>query len=301
MDLLKEIYKKKYTVDILRDKVNVSPIELHRKIIDEICDFKSLKELKSNLRYISKTYKRLYPNKGVLSRKFSEIRKPIRVKYGKYDENGQITPEYKCSLELMHISRVEGERLKKKYIRSIKRKNMKQRTFSKSELRNMMYDLLIGDTDKYDITISLLLGSGMRPVELLHLSTVEVIDTKTIKVSNLAKKRDGEESVSIRPILCKAQDFVSNFLYVRSLFKNCMKDGFLKSTITSTISRRLKKYLNREDVSCYDLRSLYAVICYDNLPNKQTVNFNIYISSILGHADSNILSSFAYSAISLTD
>lgn len=299
MNELKQIYKNKYfTYQQIQEHLGVTPKNIHRKLIQQISEFDKIDELKKNLRYISKVYRKLYKNIRTLSKLMSEIRKPIRVKYGRKDTSGIYKPEYLASLELLHISPKDDKRLKNNYRKQVKQKNMKQKVFSKQELYDML-NSYIGSEKKYEVALCLLLSSGSRPIELFYKSDYTSIDSKTLKISNIAKQRDKSKS-SIRPCLIDTDIFLERLKYIRELFDNPLNtDDVLHSHITQGVTRAIKKYMSNENISCYTLRSLYGVLAHDSLPDSTTVNINIYISSILGH--DSVGTSFAYSSISLID
>jgi len=300
MEKIKQIYKNKYfTYQQIEENLGVTPKNIHRELIATMNDFKNLSELKKKLRYISKVYRKIYKNIRTLSKLMSEIRKPIRVKYGRKDDKGRYTPQYLASLELLHLNPKDDKKLKNNYKKKVKQKNMKQKIFSKSLLYDML-DNYIGSTKKYEVAAALLLSSGCRPIELFYKSDVKAVDGSTLKVCNLAKQRDNQSKSVNRPCLLDTEIFLEKLKYIREVFpKPISKDNVLNSHITQGITRALKKRLGNKNISCYILRSLYGVLAHDNLPDSTTVNLNTYISSILGH--SSLSTSFSYSSVSLID
>ena len=301
MDELKQIYINKFfTYQQIEEHLKISPKNIHRKVIQDINDFKTLSELKKNLRYVNKVYRRIYKNISTLNKLISEIRKPIRVKYGRKDEKGRYTPEYLASIELLHLTPKDDQRLKNNYRKKVKQKNMKQKVFSKSELYDML-NSYINSKKKYEVSVALLLSSGSRPIELFYKSTYEAVDPSSLKISNLAKQRDNQSKSVIRPCLIDTDIFLQKLKYIREVFDNPLdKDDVLQSHYTQGVKRAIKKYMgNNKNISAYLLRSLYGVLAHDRLEDSTTVNINMYISSILGHE--SVGTSFAYSSISLID
>jgi len=300
MNELKQIYKNKYfTYQQIQEHLGVTPKNIHRKLIQQISEFDKIDELKKNLRYISKVYRKLYKNIRTLSKLMSEIRRPIRLKYGRKDVKGRYTPEYLASLELLRVTPTDEKKLKNDYKKQVKQKNMQQRVFSRSELYDML-DKCLDSKKKYEVALCLSLSSGSRPIELFYKSTYEVIDSKTLKISNLAKQQGNKTKSSIRPCLIDTKIFLEKLKYIREVVSNPLnKDGVLHSHITQGVTRALKKRLDNKNISCYTLRTLYAILAHDSLPDSATVNINMYISSILCHE--NLSVSFAYSSISLID
>jgi hypothetical protein len=300
MEKIKQIYKNKYfTYQQIEENLGVTPKNIHRELIATMNDFKNLSELKKKLRYISKVYRKIYKNIRTLSKLMSEIRKPIRVKYGRKDDKGRYTPQYLASLELLHLNPKDDKKLKNNYKKKVKQKNMKQKIFSKS----LLYDMLNSYSNskkKYEIAVCLLLASGCRPIELFYKSDVTAIDGKTLKIHNIAKQRDNQSKSVNRPCLLDTEIFLEKLKYIREVFpKPISKDGVLQSHITQGVTRVLKKRLDNKTISAYILRSLYGILAHDRLEDSRTVNVNTYISSILGHE--NLSTSFSYSSISLID
>lgn len=306
--LLEELNKKKYhsiekTGKYLRDNKNMTLVQLNKLVKTTVIAIEDEEEYKKYLKLINELYRKIYKNNMTLKKKFSNIRTVISKKYGKYDNDKNIVPRYQLSLNLIHIPKSANKELISNYKTSLKIRNETRKVYNKDDILNTIMDNY-DSNDIYNVAVALLLASGLRPIELFDRVDVEPIEGKSsyVKFCNLAKKR-GDLVCNIRPLIhLNSKVFIKLLNKVRNNLKiKIISDsGELNKSIANSLSRRVKRIFNK-DFQVRMLRPIYGNMAYEIYADKQKTNLNVYLQEILGHSDENMTSSFAYSAVSISD
>ena len=306
--LLEELNNRKYhsiekTGKYLEDNKKITLVELNTLVNDTVINIKDEEEYKKYLKLVNELYGKIYKNSMTLKKKFSNIRTTIGKKYGKYDNNRNILPHYQLSLNLIHIPKSANKELISNYKTSLKIRNETRKVYNKDDILNIIIDNY-DSNDIYNVAVSLLLASGLRPIELFDRVDTEPIEGKLsyIKFCNLAKKRN-DIVCNIRPLVyLNSKVFIKLLNKVRNSLKiKIIKEsGELNKSIANSLSRRVKRIFNK-DFQVRMLRPIYGNMAYEIYADKQKTNLNVYLQEILGHSDENMTSSFAYSAVSITD
>lgn len=306
--LLTELNNIKYhslekTGKYLKDKKNMTLPDLNRLVKNTVIDIEDEEEYKKYLKLVNILYRKIYKNHMTLKKKFSNIRTTISKKYGKYDDNKNILPRYQLSLNLIHIPKSANKELISNYKTNLKIRNETRKVYNKDDILNTIMDNY-DSNDIYNVAVALLLASGLRPIELFDRVEVEQIEGKSsyVKFCNLAKKR-GDLVCNIRPLIhLNSKVFIKLLKKVRNSLKiKIIRDsGELNKSIANSLSRRVKRIFNKE-FQVRTLRPIYGNMAYEIYADKQKTNLNVYLQEILGHSDENMTSSFAYSAVFITD
>ncbi len=167
---------------------------------------------------------------------------------------------------------------------------------------------MLGSENIFDQALGLILTSGTRIIELLSKNTFEIDpnDPKNILVGNLAKKRETQEDkdkiVSRQVLELTPIEFIEGVKRLRLRF--ITEDYTLlddQGQILKSISAKLNKSLQTffPGSSPKLLRKLWANITYKMLPNKETINKNVYLANVLGHDPSSLDTSFSYSTVGI--
>jgi len=235
-----------------------------------------------------------YPTRSTLSVKLSEIRKIIKKNH----------PEavYKKSTydEFFNLPEAERTALKTNYANKVIARNTDLIQIDPTE--TMVKLKQIENSEKpYEMGVLLMAVSGSRPIDLFK-NTVEAVDNKNVKFSNLSKKRGKTEFSVIRPLLLMdSSEFIKKLKQFKEYFADKVifeDEGRLSANIITGLSKIVKKRfpeLMVDGQAGSMMRKLYAILSYEFLADKNKINFNVWIKNVLGHDDLN--TSFSYSTI----
>lgn len=248
-------------------------------------------------------YRHLYENIKTLRQRLSEVRKVIKKHQSpKFYENSKKDIYFNINMD-------ERTDLGNAYRKNIKDKNNDRLQLDINKIYQQMKELALSE-NIYDRIIALMLSLGTRAVELFDMNDFSPIEGKEswVRVDNLAKKKDGQQTWTERPVVLFTVGWVINEVKkIRDEFKNKVvinKKGKLASDKQATLNKRVlhlfpwtKKFRQKSSF----FRKMYADMAFTNFGDPKTQNKNQFISSILGHDDANISSSFSYSWVGLSD
>jgi integrase len=263
------------------------------------------------LKILPKLYEAMaatYPNPATLSVKLSEVRKVIKANQSEDVGRKSNQSAY------FNLPADARNALRSAYEAKVKKSNTNLTQVSVNNLRDGLITLAERSrTDPssspraqasaiYYLGVLLMLGSGMRPVELFQ-NDVVATDERHAKFGRLAKKRPGATaSLSVeRPIIGQTSD---EFVRRLSEFRQHFAPGSAH-TQAAAINRGLNQaaravfpeLINSPSASSM-MRKYYTVLAYELYADKEHTNFNHYIQGLLGH--DSVGTSFAYSTINLT-
>lgn len=187
----------------------------------------------------------------------------------------------------------------------VKASNLNRTGISEHMIKTTM-DKLIISLNPFDRLLALLLATGCRGYELIHLNQLDYLPKMSnhIKISNLAKKPEHAKITEItRPVVhFDAKAVVDLVKELRAELKGNYvifnKAGQLSTSMTQNISKRTRKWFpaftGRQKGSM--MRKLYGQMAYkDNC--GPSVNENIYLMAVFGHEHMD--TSFNYSGVKL--
>lgn len=161
-----------------------------------------------------------------------------------------------------------------------------------SEFKELLKNLLNSENFK-DNLLAVFLATGRRTSEILtkgsfSLSSKPSLFTNLKMQGVLKKKSDASDTITF-PILCEA---------------SCVLNIIGKQRSHEKISYHrlyfhLKKYYPFLASKPHELRSLYGAYSYLILGKEKKINPNVWLNQVLGHENSNLLSSFHYSFFQL--
>ena len=247
-------------------------------------------------------YTRLYSNLNTRKQRISEIRKHVIKTH-------QSANLYRQSMkdEFFNLDLDERVGIIEAYKEEVQSKNQNKLQLDINDIYTKMRELLLSK-NIYDKALALLLIYGGRPIELFFRNKFEYVKDKPswIKVLNLAKKREGQETTTTRPVLLiSPKQFREEVKKLRHHFRNKVvenKAGELAKDKSQTLNKRAIKHFKflkdiRQKSSL--MRKIYADMAWQKAGDKNKENQNGFISSILGH--DGLMTSFSYSWVNVVD
>ena len=254
-----------------------------------------------------KVYTILYPNLKTRRQTLSEIRRKFILKY-------QSKKLYQESMKDLYFNIDMNERIgiNETYIEKITEQNKDKLQVDLQHVLDTMRQLILSK-NVYERGLCLLLAGGMRPIELFYRNEVETIEDMPnwIRVSNLAKKRDGESQQTTRPIvMLSANQFIAELQRFRKHFKGKSvkvvdpktgsdKLAADKSQTMNKIALKWFPFLKDLQQQSSLMRKIYVDMSFTMFADPKKTNYNSWVSEKLGH--SGLLASFSYSLVSVRD
>jgi hypothetical protein len=205
-----------------------------------------------------------------------------------------------------------GERIEinEAYSEKITEQNKDKLQVDLQDVLDKMRQLILSK-NVYERGLCLLLAGGMRPIELFYRNEVETIEDMPnwIRVSNLAKKRDGESQQTTRPIvMLSANQFIAELQRFRKHFKGKSvkvvdpktgsdKLAADKSQTMNKIALKWFPFLKDLQQQSSLMRKIYVDMSFTMFADPKKTNYNSWVSEKLGH--SGLLTSFSYSWVSV--
>jgi hypothetical protein len=252
-----------------------------------------------------KVYTTLYPNLKTRRQTLSEIRRKFILKY-------QSKKLYLESQKDAYFNIDMNERIgiNETYIEKITEQNKDKLQVDLQHVLDTMRQLILSK-NVYERGLCLLLAGGMRPIELFYRNEVETIEDMPnwIRVSNLAKKRDGESQQTTRPIvMLSANQFIAELQRFRKHFKGKSvkvvdpktgsdKLAADKSQTMNKIALKHFPFLKDLQQQSSLMRKIYVDMSFTMFADPKKTNYNSWVSEKLGH--SGLLTSFSYSWVSV--
>jgi hypothetical protein len=259
----------------------------------------------NNLKELLRMLKIAYPNIYSLRAKLSEI----RTKVIKPSQTENI---YKKSMldSYFNIEKEDRDKVSGDYKKKIKASNRDRIQLNQRDIFEKMKTLILSNST-YDRAIALMLSIGARPVELFAMNEYSLAKKPGwIRVDNIAKKRESQknrgETYTDRPTIIFSPQFViDNVAKLRKSMGDVLNtEGKLKTNINNTLNKHVIRafpFLSSEDIhnKATFLRKIYADLSYKLYANRDKVNYNAWISDVLGHSKSSDLTSFSYSYVNV--
>lgn len=302
--VLKKVFKKLYNNEV---SVSTNYLELAKAMVA----VKSTKEpFGELLRALYKTLSALFTNANTKSRRLSQIRKVIREK--------QDRELYTMSTYDTYFNQAKEirDKMRTDYANAIKAKNRNKIQIDEGFVYEKLRSL-IESPDVYNRAIAMMMAIGARPFELFVVNEYSLSKTHPgwLHVAKLAKQHDtqkerGDKDYTDRPTIILTPQFVID--QAKNIRKAVLdeqhrlteEDGQLSQNISKNVNRRVKKefpFLAKEDVRNLSsfMRKIYADLSYKLYADKDRVNYNSWISDVLGHGAKSELTSFSYSYINV--
>ena len=286
------------------DSDNTAGVAFHKAIIILFKTKATDKQCLEALPIIFDKYKIMYPRITTLRKKLSQV----RTQSIKPNQSANVFRKSKTD-EFFNIDYEERIAIANESKQRVFDANEKKIQVDVNEITSKMNKLILSG-NRYDRLIALMLSIGARPIEIFDKNTFEMVEGKGykswIRVNNLAKKREGQKDWTIRPVVGLPREFVvREIMSIRKSFKNTIiinSDGELAKDKAATLNKRVLKHfpwLKDVPQKSSFLRKIYADLSYKNFANRNSVNFNTWISRVLGHGD--LLTSFSYSYVNVSD
>lgn len=247
-------------------------------------------------------YEKLYPKLNTRKQALSNIRTKFIKKY-------QSNNLYKKSQldKYFNLNFDQRVGIINEYKADIEKKNKNKLQININTILEKMRTL-IQSSNPYDRAISLLLAYGGRPIELFIRNKFEKIPNKPswLKILNLAKKREGQETSTTRPIvLFTPSEFLREVKRLRADFKGKVLEnskGELSKDKSQTLNKHALKhfpFLKTVHQKSSLFRKIYADTSWSLYGDPSIENQNSFISSALGH--DGLMTSFSYSWVNVSD
>ena len=249
--------------------------------------------IKGNLKSIYNTYEILHTSVNSLLKKLNFIRTEIKKL--------RSSDLYRISTysEYFNIPKEERKRRNEAYKKVNSDRNNSPVKIDLNDVNKKMNELL-NETHRYSLGSGLLIASGLRPVELMCISTFKLDDDNknNVIITGLAKKRRGMANSVSRPIVgISPEDFIEKV----KLFRNSVDNPCKKS---EKIARGLQRAFKAKFPVMAKMgrflfsRKIYSELAFQKYaPPELRTNKPLYLSQILGHKNGDVQTSQAYSWI----
>jgi len=206
-----------------------------------------------------------------------------------------------------HIGKLTHARLSVKYAQKVYDQHQIQTKISDDDLYEICFNLW-KSVDWKDKMILVSLASGARMIEIARLTVFETDGLKTVKVSNLAKKRRGTFTL-VRPVHFMTSNALVQLVEgIREELKkeisnyDLMTNSELSQRISPRLQKRVKEkvIINGNTITFHKLRSLYAEWAWHNVKDKTTLSQTAYMSQILGHKPGSLTTALSYQNYKVT-
>lgn len=232
---------------------------------------------------------KMYPNYSTRQAMFSKIRSAITKQYGKN------SPEHTQSRMRMHVPKTERVEHDKSYRLKVKDRNRNRYVFHYREHILPLVKKYESD-DWRELAFSLLIISGLRPVELLYSGEFKADHESncSLIVSGFAKSKNAPPTK--RPLIhIDAEIFIQHVHRLRSILpEKPLVDGQIHPTIRNNMRDNFKRFVTIPHLqTIYDLRKLYVATVYEM--SDKSSSLNVFISDIFAHNADDVSTASAYS------
>ena len=154
-----------------------------------------------------------------------------------------------------------------------------------------------------DICCALGLLTGRRPIEILYYGSFDREYKKAghMLFSGQAKgKMLAKDDYSI-PVLGGQQKILDAFEKLRKLktFDKGVTSKGINNRTAATLNKHMELVYKRDDLKFYDLRSIYARMCFDKF-DVGKVSQGKYFARILGHGEKDVFTARSYEGFQVT-
>lgn len=236
---------------------------------------------------INNVYHKLFPNKSSLDVILcNDVRVPTIKRFGRYSHM------HNLSKELVRISYEEKGKLIQESKDKITNKNSDRIPFSDNQILEIIEKFKISQ-DPYERSISLLMASGSRPIELFSKSSYSEYRKGWIIQEKIAKKRDDNHTNVIKPLIhLSTEEFLESLSFIRENIVDPLKDDKLKPQITIKCNKIMKTFFEDPRITLYSCRAFYCNLSYlkysKNSIHGHDPSANLWINKVLGHLNNDL-------------
>lgn len=279
---------------VREDKVGeVNKSQLMKEVIETLPTLSRTK-LYTLLDKLNLAIPKMYPNYSTRQAVFSKIRSAIVQQYGKN------SPEHIQSRMRMHVAKAERVEHDKSYRLRVKDRNRNRYVF---HYREHVLPLVkqYESEDWRELAFSLLLISGLRPVELLYMGEflADPESNCSLIVRGFAKSKNAPPTR--RPLIyLDAPIFLQHVQRLRQILpEKPLVDGQIHPTIRNNMRDNFKRFVTIPHLqTIYDLRKLYVATVYEM--SDKSSSLNVFISDIFAHNADDVSTASAYSNFIVT-
>jgi Telomere resolvase len=159
------------------------------------------------------------------------------------------------------------------------------------------------DHDWKNLAIALVLATGRRPVELFHTGKFEKVSNNEALFSGQVKTRQMARRPFVIPLLHDFDDVERAIRKVRAelnIPKNSSNNDVNHRT-AKHLSDRHQQIFGDDCIEVYGLRAAYARYCVKNFYSQSKGTEEIYLSSILGHKDDDVMTVQFYKTVMFSE
>jgi GTP cyclohydrolase II len=258
---------------------------------------------------VDKIAKAVFKKETTLSQFYVALRKPVKKRF----PNG---PVFRMSEHEMGLGQERSiqkkDKEKKKRDKRVGDRG-KKKTFDAGYLYTLI-DKNIEHKDGHMRAIAVILATGSRFIEVYkkslyttpteHEKKTNQLDDLTIKVDNVAKKREQTTHIFKQVIRTTPDKVIAAVEYIRNEFKTAgMTDDNVRSKYNGRINERITKLFKaREDeIKSHKLRALYANMAFQLYGQKAKIPELTYIQDVLGHTSTETAAHYATVWVSFPD
>lgn len=160
------------------------------------------------------------------------------------------------------------------------------------------------ESDHYaDICCGLGLLTGRRPIEILYYGSFDREYKKSghMLFSGQAKGKMLMKDAYSIPVLGGQQKIIDAFEKLRELktFDKGVTSKGINNRTAATLNKHMERVYKRDDLKFYDLRSIYARMCFDKFDTGK-VSQGKYFARILGHGEKDVFTARSYEGFQVT-
>lgn len=253
-------------------------------LLKELNKIENMNELLATLSKVKTIYEYKFQNVNTRNNKYSDLNNSFK---NKNKEN------YNICKSILRLRKVERYARKSNDLKNILNKNTNIKKFNYTDIEWLSYKCK-NSKSKFQRLLLLLLSTGCRTREILNSKfKLDEENKNNLIIIGLAKKKEIEQ-IS-RPVLfITPEKFLEIHKQIKNEFGEVMTPVKFSSLFSST-GKYIKKYNGFKGEAPKILRKIYGRLAYDKYGNG--MNYNLYLSKILGHSVNELTTSFYYSSV----